>query len=106
MGAASPRGLPGGVALVARQGLHLVPRTRSQVLLAGGAVLIDDEGHYPGAAVVDGPGQEGESPRHLAVHHVLRGPAGRHLALEDPEVVAVERGGPLAGLPAVALLAG
>ena len=51
------------------------------------------------------PGDEREPARHLAVDDVLGGAAlrGLALALEDAEVVAVERGRPFALAP-VALL--
>src|SRR5882762_9023526 len=62
----------------------------SQVLLQKHAILVDDEGHHPGIAVLGRIGDEGESTDHPAIDHVVLRTAVRvtALAVEHMEVVA------------------
>src|SRR5271157_1090124 len=89
----APDWLPGLVGVV---GLHLfgeVGGLRPQVFLVYGTVLIDDEGHHSGVAVLRRVGNEGEAASHFPIHDVALGAAFCVSALRGKHtvVVAVER---------------
>src|SRR5215471_17319253 len=80
--------------------LHLLRQRRRvgpKVLLIDDAVVVHDEGHHAGGAVLRGEGDHAEAPDHVPVGHVVRGAAWRirPLAGQDPVVVAVVRNRPL-----------
>src|SRR5271157_3391693 len=89
----APDWLPGLVGVV---GLHLfgqVGGLRPQVFLVYGTVLIDDEGHHSGVAVLRRIGNEGEAASHFPIHDVALGATFCVSALRGKYavVVAVER---------------
>src|SRR5215467_13552218 len=80
--------------------LHLLRqrrRVRAEVLLIDDAVVVHDEGHHAGGAVLRGEGDHAEAADHVPVGHVVRGAAGRIRPLpgQNPVVVAVVRNRPL-----------
>src|SRR5262245_6751952 len=76
---------------------------RTEILFVDVTVIVDDEGHDAGVAILGGKGDEAEAANHVAAHDVVHRAAGRvrTLAGQDPEVVAVIR---LAGADAIATL--
>src|SRR4029453_6388107 len=65
----------------------------TEILFVDVAVIVDDEGHDAGVAILGGKGDEAEATNHVAAHDVVHRAARRILALagQDPEVVAVIR---------------
>ena len=53
------------------------------------AVLVDDEGHHAGIAVVGRVGDEAEAADHLAAHDVVIGATGSRRSLARQDLVAV-----------------
>src|SRR5215468_3786383 len=80
--------------------LHLLRQRRrvgAEVLLIDDAVVVHDEGHHAGGAVLRGEGDHAEAADHVPVGHVVRGAAGRIRPLtgQDTVVVAVVGNRPL-----------
>src|SRR5215470_10358333 len=80
--------------------LHLLRQRRrvgAEVLLIDDAVVVHDEGHHAGGAVLRGEGDHAEAADHVPVGHIVRGAAGRIRPLpgQDTVVVAVVRNRPL-----------
>src|SRR5271157_5029617 len=89
----APDWLPGLVGVVGLLLFGQVGGLRPQVFLVYGTVLIDDEGHHSGVAVLRGIGHEGEAASHFPIHDVALGATFCVSALRGKYavVVAVER---------------
>src|SRR6516164_10582436 len=90
-----PKSLPSFPTVVgielSRSGSNFI-RCLSQVLLEHHTVLVKDERHDAGIAIPCGIGENSESPRHLAVDHVVLRATFRlrPLFVQHDKVVAVE----------------
>src|SRR3989442_3061741 len=87
---------PGAIRVELLHSLGEGARLRSEILLVDDAIVIDEEGHHAGGAVLRGEGHQRKPPDHAAAHDVIVLAAGGIGALsgENAVEIPVERGRP------------